>query len=127
MVASMWHEKTNLQYGVKLSIPTTAEFLIGPHKLKIQEISIKFWWVFFLCFGVGVGHGSGVHFFPSFLVVSVGYKGKFLTTKVFSGSQNSQYPPAIEFMGVIGARIASSKGFLVARIPNTPPAIELRV
>jgi hypothetical protein len=30
-------------------------------------------------------------------------------------------------MGVIGARIASSKGFLVARIPNTPPAIELRV
>jgi xanthosine utilization system XapX-like protein len=36
-----------------------------------------------------------------------------------SGSQNSQYPPAIELMGVIGARIGSSKVFLVARIPNT--------
>jgi hypothetical protein len=59
----MWQEKTNLQYGVKLSIPTTAEFLIGPHKLKIQEISIKFWWgYFFVCLGgggVGFGHGSG--------------------------------------------------------------------
>jgi hypothetical protein len=36
----MWQEKTNLQYDVKLSITTTTEFLIGPHKLKTQEISI---------------------------------------------------------------------------------------
>jgi hypothetical protein len=53
----MWQEKTNPQSGVKLSIPTTAEFLIGPHKLRIHEISIKFWWVFFFSWVEVVGVG----------------------------------------------------------------------
>ncbi len=50
-----WLHLTNPQSGVKLSIPTTAEFLIGPHKLRIHEISIKFWWVFFFNLGGGWG------------------------------------------------------------------------
>lgn len=43
----------NYVYQQQLSFP------LAPHKLRIQEISIKIWWVFFFNLGGGWGRGVG--------------------------------------------------------------------